>query len=73
MTCTNSSFAGNHINSESPTGTPTLGGGQGAAAPPALVQGLNYFSAKMFMMPPQYESCPLPSVRAGVPGRHNAK
>ena len=34
------------------TGTPTLGD-RGAVVPPAFVQGLNYFSAKMFMMCPQ--------------------
>ena len=34
------------------TGTPTLGV-KGAAAPPALFQGLTYFSAKVFMMHPQ--------------------
>ena len=28
-------------------------GGRGVVAPPALFQGLNYFSAKMFMMHPQ--------------------
>ena len=28
-------------------------GGQGAAALPALIEGVNYFSAKMFMMRPQ--------------------